>query len=75
MARPNREVTVSEACFPNIGRKGRTRRFVSGAVWATVTVAVWGMLALRQAPTAAFLAVAPFVTIAALYFFQAKEKT
>lgn len=75
MARHQQEVTVTAECVPNIGRRGRRRRLIGGIGWSLVAGAVYAVMASRDAPTAMFLVVAPFVAIAALHFFQVKEET
>lgn len=75
MGRPNQEVSITEACVPNIGARGRTRRFLRGAFFAVTTGAAFAVLTSRHAPTPMFLMIAPFAAIASLYFYQAKEKT
>jgi hypothetical protein len=75
MARPHQEVSIAEECVPNISARGRTRRLIGGSIWAVATGAICVFLARRHAPTLMFFVVSPFVAIAALYFFQVKEKT
>ena len=75
MARRNQEVTIAAECVPNIGAKGRRRRMIGGIGWSLATGAVYTVFASRQAPPAMYLVVAPFVAIAALHFFEVKEKT
>jgi len=75
MRRAEQQNPVTEACVPNIGTRGRTRRTVAGAGWSLITMAVFATLALKDAATAMFLVVAPFTAIAAVYFFQVREKT
>jgi hypothetical protein len=75
MERPQREVPVTAACVPNIGARGRARRLISGFGWTLASAALYAVFASRRAPTALFLVLAPFVAIAALSFFQVKEKT
>jgi len=66
---------VTEACVPNIGARGRTRRAVASLGWSLVTVAIFATLALKDAATTMFLVVAPFTALASVYFFQVREKT
>ena len=75
MRRPDQQVTISEECVPNIGARGRTRRLAGGVGWTVVTCVVFAVITSRQAPPLMFLVVAPFTAIAALNFFQVKEKT
>ena len=75
MHRPDQQVVVTSECVPNIGARGRTRRLVGGVGWSLITAAIFATFALRAAPTAMFLVVAPFAGIAAVNFFQVKEKT
>jgi hypothetical protein len=75
MARRNQEISIAAECVPNIGAKGRRRRLIGGIGWSLATGAVFAVFATRDAPPAMFLVLAPFVAIAALSFFQAKEKT
>jgi len=75
MGRPNAQVSATTECVPNIGVRGRRRRALSGVVWLAVTAVVFVVLAQRSAPPLAFLLVAPFTGLAAVYLFQAWEKT
>jgi len=75
MNRPIREVMVTAECVPNISARGRTRRLIGGLVWTGATFAITVFFGRQHAPTVMFVAVAPFVAIAALYFFQVKEMT
>lgn len=75
MDRKDQQLSIGSACVPNIGRRGRTRRLVGGVGWSLAAAAVWTVFTQRHAPTMMFLVVAPFVAIAALNFFQVKEKT
>lgn len=63
------------ACVPNIGARGRRRRAIGGVVWLVVGIAALLLLRARQAPTAAFLVLLVPFTLAALGWFQAREKT
>ena len=75
MARPIREIQAAYKCVPNIGARGRRRRFVMAAVSTAAALALALYLQLGGFPPAwrGFLA-APFLA-AALYYFQAREKT
>jgi hypothetical protein len=75
MRRPDQPVSVTSACVPNIGTRGRTRRLLGGFGWSLATIAIFATFAFRDAPTAMFLVVAPFAGIAAVNFYQVKEKT
>lgn len=75
MARQNQAISVSEECVPNIGARGRTRRLVAGSVWTVATGALFAIFTSRHDPAAMYLVIAPFAAIAALNFFQVKEKT
>ena len=75
MGRPIREVQATYECVPNIGQRGRRRRFTMAAVCFTAGVAAAAWLQLRGAPVLWRLGLAaPFVA-ATLYYFQAREKT
>ena len=63
------------ACVPNIGERGRRRRRIGGAVLLIVGVAAAIVLAmLRKPPSSAAVLFIPF-TLAALGYFQARERT
>ncbi len=66
---------MGEECVPNIGARGRRRRLGLGVLWLVATALLVAELARRNASAAAFLMVAPFTMISALYYFQVKEKT
>ena len=62
-------------CLPNIGAQGRRRRLLGGALWGTAGAAAALVLSLSHSPRwAASLLVIPF-TLAALGYFQARERT
>lgn len=63
------------ACVPNIGARGRRRRAVGGAVWLALGVVALLVLRARQAPSLAFVVLLVPFTLAALGWFQAREKT
>ncbi len=63
------------ACVPNIGARGRRRRAIGGAVWLVLGIAAFAILRARHAPAAAFVALVVPFTLAALGWFQAREKT
>ncbi len=66
---------MGEECVPNIGARGRRRRLGLGALWLVATALLIAELLRRNATTAAFLLVAPFAMVTAVYYFQVKEKT
>ena len=62
-------------CVPNIGESGRRRRRIGGAALLVVSVAAAIALAvLRKPPSSAAVLFIPF-TLAALGYFQARERT
>lgn len=62
-------------CIPNIGAHGRRRRQISGAVFLTVGIAAAiAMVILHEPPSSAIILFIPF-TLAALGYFQARERT
>jgi len=70
MSQPN-----EPRCIPNIGERGRRRRRIGGAVFLVVGVAAAVALAILDAPAAsAAILFIPF-TLAALGYFQARERT
>ena len=73
--RPDAEIEVTSDCFPNITQRGRSRRIRQGIFVTLATAALLAELARRDAGPMAFLLVAPVAGLAALLFFQAKEKT
>ena len=75
MNRPRVAAAVSEECVPNIGLRGRRRRLTKGVILLAITVGAFAWLVTRHAPSWAFLFIAPLSGTAALFFFQAKEKT
>ena len=75
MVRPNTAIEIGEACVPNIGLRGRRRRLRDGIGWLSVTVALAAVLMSRDAGPWWQLLLFPGWTLAALGWFQAKEKT
>jgi hypothetical protein len=61
-------------CIPNIGAPGRRRRQRSALVWMIVAL-VAGVVLLRHAPAGWFLLLFVPFTLAALGWFQARERT
>ena len=62
-------------CIPNIGERGRRRRRIGGAVFLMIGVAAAIVMAILRAPPAsAAVLFIPF-TLAALGYFQARERT
>jgi len=62
-------------CVPNIGERGRRRRRITGAVSLLVGVAAAIVMLVRhQPPASAAILFIPF-TLAALGYFQARERT
>jgi hypothetical protein len=62
-------------CIPNIGERGRRRRQLGGAVFLVVGIAAAvAMTILHEPPSSAIILFIPF-TLAALGFFQARERT
>lgn len=68
-------MSSGQACVPNIGRKQRRVRWLSGAVAAAVTIALLAILVVSDAPRPWRLAVAFPAWFAALGFLQSKEET
>lgn len=67
--------TAAPACVPNIGARGRRRRAAGGVVWLVVGLAAVAVLHFRHAATPAYLPLVIPFTLAALGWFQAREKT
>ena len=61
-------------CIPNIGERGRTRRRRGAIIWMIVTLGA-GAVLLRRAPAGWFLLLFVPFTLAALGWFQARERT
>lgn len=68
-------MSTGEACVPNIGRRQRRVRWVSGAVAAALAAGLLLFLVLTDAPRPWRLAVAIPAWFAALGFLQSKEET
>lgn len=66
---------AAPACVPNIGTRGRRRRAIGGVVWLSLGIVALIVLRARQAPALAFIALLVPFTLAALGWFQAREKT
>ena len=66
---------TSAVCVPNIGAKGRRRRFVQAVVWLglSAVAAVTLVVAHVATPWGLLLAI-PFA-LAAVFYFQARERT
>ena len=63
------------AHVPNIGTRGRRRRLLGGAVWLVLGVIVSALMASAHVGSAWYaLLVVPF-TLAALGYFQARDRT
>ena len=75
MHRHDQAVEVTNACFPNIGRRGRVRRAVHGAIMSALLLAAFTVLLTRGVHPWVFATLAPLAALAAVLFFQAKEKT
>ena len=75
MHRHDQAVEVTNACFPNIGRRGRVRRVFHGAIMTALTLAAFTVMFSRGADPLVFALLAPLAGIAAVLFFQAREKT
>jgi hypothetical protein len=71
----NHPVRASEACFPNIGARGRERRLRGGLVWLVIGMAATVACIRWQPPAAAFVGLYAVFFLAALGYFQAREKT
>ena len=67
--------TSGAACVPNIGARGRRRRAVGGAVWLVLGIAALVALRLRHAGVAFYVPLVVPFTLAALGWFQSREKT
>jgi hypothetical protein len=62
-------------CIPNIGPRGRQRRLIGGAAWLAVGAAAAIVLGSRGTSAAWLATLAIPFTIAALMYFQARERT
>lgn len=67
--------SAAPACVPNIGARGRRRRAAGGVVWLLLGLAAVVVLHLRHAATAVYVPLVIPFTLAALGWFQAREKT
>lgn len=76
MNRPNAAVEITEACVPNIGRRGRIRRLRNGVIELALGIglAAWAMVTNRMAWWI-WAAVALLYLLGMLGVMQAKEKT
>jgi hypothetical protein len=65
----------SRVCVPNIGPRGRRRRFIGGAVWL-VAGFIYAVVLTRRGATGLWWVtlIVPFLC-AALGYFQARERT
>lgn len=68
-------VPAAPSCVPNIGARGRRRRALGGIVWLALGLVALVLLRVRHAPRGASLALVVPFTLAALGWFQAREKT
>lgn len=68
-------VSAAPACVPNIGARGRRRRALGGLVWLVLGLAAVVVLHLRHSGSLAYLPLVIPFTLAALGWFQAREKT
>ena len=75
MHRHDQAVEVTNACFPNIGRRGRVRRAFHGSIMTVLLLAAFAVMFTRGAGPLVFALLAPLAGIAAVLFFQAREKT
>jgi fatty acid desaturase len=67
-------VQAGAMCIPNIGERGRQRRQRSAIVWMVVAL-VAAVVLLRHAPAGWYLLLFVPFTLAALGWFQARERT
>jgi hypothetical protein len=65
----------SGVCIPNIGPRGRRRRLIGGFVWLGVGLAASIALGAAAAPRSWSVALVVPFTLAALWYFQAREHT
>lgn len=72
---PEQPIQGGEACIPNIGERGRQRRLRGGLIWLVAGMA--GTVACIQfaAPPLAFAGLFIVYYLAAIGYFQAREKT
>jgi len=75
MDRGAKELELTVDCVPNIGFRRRRMKVAGGFLVATATLVLFLTLLARNASTPYFVFVAPLALLAALYFFQAKERT
>ncbi len=75
MQRPERQQDGGETCIPNIAEGGRRRRLRGGLVWLVAGMALTVAAIRFSAPPAAFVGLYAVFFMAALGFFQAREKT
>lgn len=68
-------MTHQTICIPNIGARGIRRRRLRGVVWFAIGAAVAVALLVRHAPLLWYSALLVSFTAAAVYWFQAREKT
>ncbi len=75
MERPEWHQAGGAACIPNIAERGRQRRLRSGLVWLLSGMALTVAAIQFSAPPAAFVGLYVIFFMAALGYFQAREKT
>jgi len=75
MERPEQPAGATEACFPNIGERGRQRRLRGGLVWLVTGMALTIWFIVHPMRALVFLPLWVVFFMAALGYFQAHEKT
>jgi len=75
MDRPAQELQTASACVPNIGRRGRRLRTAAAAVALGFGLAGAAQVIVAHRPEAELFGPAALFFVAALAWFQAREKT
>lgn len=75
MDRPAQEVRTASACIPNIGRRGRLLRMAGAVVALGFGLVGAAQVIVAHRPQAELFGPAVLFFVAALAWFQAREKT
>lgn len=75
MDRPAQDVVTASACVPNIGRRGRLLRMVGAVAALGVGLAGSAQVIVAHRPQAELFGPTVLFFVAALAWFQAREKT